>query len=397
LLSIAGALRARGLSGKMVLAQLEVVNLRQCRPPLEDSELKKLADYVGTKPAGIPGASPMKTSAAVEIECFHGITPGELRWVWHKRVPAGKLTLFVGDPGQGKSLVTISIAAHISRGDLFPDGARAEPGDVIFLSAEDDPSDTQLPRLIAANADLSRVHRVKAVKVTLTDGATGESLFNLERDIEKLDEALARIPNAQLLVIDPVSAYMGKIDTHRDAEIRRVLTPLGEVAARRRIAVIGVMHLRKSEASALLRVSGSVGFVAAARVVWGIGENPDVPGSHVMVAVKNNLAAIGDGLAYSIEAVGDVPRIAWQQGSIHLDANEVLSSDPREKQRRGERQSKAKDWLCALLADGEEHPLTEITLAADKAKISWRTLKRAKQESGIQHVKHGRQWFWVLA
>jgi putative DNA primase/helicase len=396
MLSIAGAMRARNLSGAMVLAQLELVNLRQCKPPLEDSELQKLADYVGTKLPGFRG-QPMETSAAVDIECFQEVTPEELRWLWHKRVPAGKLTLFVGDPGQGKSLVTIGVAAHISRGDFFPDGARSEVGDVIFLSAEDDPRDTQLPRLIAANANLSRIHRVKAVKVTLADGATGESQFNLERDIEKLDEALARIPNARLLIIDPVSAYMGKIDTHRDAEIRRVLTPLGELAARRRIAVIGVMHLKKSETSALLRVSGSVGFVAAARVVWGFGENPDVPGSRVMVAVKNNLAAMGDGLSYSIESVGTVPRIAWQQGSVHVSADEVLASDPREKQRRGERQNEAEQWLCSLLGDGGEKNVTEIMASADKAGIAWRTLKRAKQDCGIRHVKRGREWFWVLA
>jgi hypothetical protein len=247
LLSIAGALRARGVVQSLVLETLRTINLRCCRAPLEDSELQELAAYVGAKDPGVlgsPGA--LGASALVEIECFDKVTPERVRWVWEKRVPLGKFGLFVGEPGKGKSLGTIKLAGHISRGQRFPDGAECEIGDVIFLSAEDDPADTQLPRLIAAGANLSRIHRVKAVKVAIGHGATGESPFNLERDIEKLDEALSKIPNARLLVIDPVNAYMGKTDTHRDADVRRVLAPLSELAARRRIGTIGVMHLKKT-------------------------------------------------------------------------------------------------------------------------------------------------------
>jgi putative DNA primase/helicase len=214
--------------------------------------------------------------------------------------------------------VTVDVAARLSRGTAFPDGARSSVGDTIFLSAEDDAADTIRPRLDAAGADVSRVRRVKAVRVTLGDGAIGESVFSLERDLEKLDEAIGKIPDTQLLVIDPVSAYMGRVDTHRDAEIRRVLAPLADLASRRRVAVVGVMHLKKGDTTALLRVSGSIGFVAAARVVWGFGEDPDVPETRIMVAVKNNLAPLGNGLAYRIEADGASPRIVWQQGAVTL-------------------------------------------------------------------------------
>src|SRR5208283_2021212 len=164
-------------------------------------------------------------------------------WLWNQRIPLGKLTIFAGDPGKGKSLVTVDVAAHLSKGENFPDGSRCSVGDTIFLSAEDDAADTVRPRLDAAGADVSRIHRVKAVKVTLADGGTGDSIFSLERDLEKLDEAIGRIPSTQLIVIDPVSAYMGKVDTHRDAEIRRVLAPLADVASRRSVGVVGIMHL----------------------------------------------------------------------------------------------------------------------------------------------------------
>jgi hypothetical protein len=307
------------------------------------------------------------------------------------------LTIFAGDPGKGKSLVTVDVAARLSHGETFPDAARCGAGDTIFLSAEDDAADTIRPRLDAAGADVSRVHRVKAVKVTLGDGGTGESVFSLERDIEKLDAAIGEIPSTQLLVIDPVSAYMGKIDTHRDAEIRRVLAPLAELASRRRVGVIGVMHLKTGDTSALLRVSGSIGFVAAARVVWGFGEDPDAPETRIMVAVKNNLAPLGNGLAYRIEATGDTPRIVWQQGAVTLDANAVLSVERGERNGRGARRADAEKWLLALLAPGEEMPVSDIMAAARNVQFSWRTIEQAKKECGVRAVKRGRAWAWVLA
>ncbi len=395
LLSIAGALRARKLSPEMVLAQLQIVNERQCVPPLDNSELIKLAQYVGSKPAGFPGQRPQETSTQVELESFRNVRSESVKWLWLKRVPLGKLTIFAGDPGEGKSLVTIDIAARQSRGDKFPDGARCEVGDTIFLSAEDDAADTIRPRLDAAGADVSKIHRVKAVRVTLTDGGTGESAFSLERDLERLEDALKTNSSIKLLVIDPISAYMGRVDTHRDAEIRRVLSPLAEMAARLGIAVVAVMHLKKSDASALLRVSGSIGFVAAARVVWGFGKEPDTPDNHVMLAVKNNLAALGNGLAYRIEVSGDVAHVVWGKGVVTLDVNDVLSGERRERNGRGERKSEAEDWLLRMTPAGVEVPFPKIANAFELVTFSWRTLERAKKDNNVKAVKRGNKWFWL--
>lgn len=188
MLRIAGALRARHLSPEMILAQLRMANERQCRPPLDDADLQKLSQYVGSKPGGFPGQRPpLETSAEVVLQSFDGIHAERIRWLWHQRIPLGKLVLYVGDPGKGKSLVTIDNAATISRGARFPDGAVSEIADTIFLSAEDDPADTIKPRLDAAGADASRIHRVQAVKITLPDGESAESVFSLERDLQKLE------------------------------------------------------------------------------------------------------------------------------------------------------------------------------------------------------------------
>ena len=47
-------------------------------------------------------------------------------WLWPGRVPLGKLTLLIGDPGLGKSFVTLDIAARVSRGLPLP-ALAAEP------------------------------------------------------------------------------------------------------------------------------------------------------------------------------------------------------------------------------------------------------------------------------
>jgi putative DNA primase/helicase len=393
MLSIAGALRARHLSREMVLAQLRIVNARQCVPPLEESEIQKLADYVGAKPAGFPGSRPLETSAAVELECFAGIVPEQVHWLWANRIPSGKFGLFCGEPGKGKSLATIDIAAHVSRSTAFPDGAPCEIGDVIFLSCEDDANDTQAPRLIAAGADMARIHRVKSVKVTLADGQPAESSFSLERDLEKLEESIAKVPRTRLLVIDPVNAYMGRVDTHRDGDVRRVLSPLADLSARLHIATIGVMHLKKAESAALLRVSGSIGFVAAARVVWGFGDDPFDENVRVMVPMKNNIGPLGSALSYRVEVQDGVARIVWRT-AVDFNADEVLCSDPKEKQHRRTRQDEAEVWLANLLGNGEV-PVTDIAIAAKKAKLAWRTIERAKKNLKVDAIRPGGLWKWV--
>lgn len=91
---------------------------------------------------------------AVLIESIEAIKPKPLSWLWPNRIPLGKLTILAGDPGLGKSLLTLDLAARISKGYKFPDGEEAEIGDIILISAEDDPADTIRPRLEAAGADL---------------------------------------------------------------------------------------------------------------------------------------------------------------------------------------------------------------------------------------------------
>src|SRR6476659_4625095 len=69
--------------------------------------------------------------------------------------------------------------------------------------------------------------------------------LNLKRDLEKLDEVLSNIGGASLMIIDPLSAYLGGVDSHKDAEVRALLLVVKEWSERTKIAVVAIMHLNK--------------------------------------------------------------------------------------------------------------------------------------------------------
>ena len=81
----------------------------------------------------------------------------QVDWLWQRRIPLGKITLLDGDPGMGKSLLAINIAACVSTGQPMPDGAPGKQGNVILIAPEDAAEDTIKPRVEAAGGDPSRV------------------------------------------------------------------------------------------------------------------------------------------------------------------------------------------------------------------------------------------------
>ncbi|MBT3223527.1 MAG: AAA family ATPase, partial [Proteobacteria bacterium] len=193
----------------------------------------------------------------------------------------GYLSLLVGDPGLGKSFVALDAAARISRGDDWPEGGKARQGNVCLLTAEDGLSDTVRPRLENMGADLN------CIGVIRTIGNEG-SLPRLDRDVDKIWRELRR-QSAAALIIDPLSVYMGDVNSSNDEKVRRVLGPLAALAEDLRIAVLAIKHLNKNEErSQISRVGGSIGFVAAARSVFRVKEHPRDKDRRVITPIKTN-------------------------------------------------------------------------------------------------------------
>ncbi len=318
------------------------------------------------------------------------ITREELEWLWPGRIPLGKLTLLAGDPGLGKSFVTLDLAARVSRGDAWPDLplVKQPPGGVVLMNCEDDASDTIAPRLDKAGVDDTRIVLLEGVK-----HLDRRRHFSLETDLPRLEEVLAQFPETRLVIIDPIAAYCGNIDSHKNSDVRGMLAPLGDLASRHRVAVLAVTHLSKSGgAKAVYRAMGSLAFAAAARAVWAIAKDGDDPDRRLFLSAKLNLAKDPDGLAYRIIDA----RVVWEFDPVKMHADEAFRTEFMDQPKlRGSERAEAAEWLCEFLADGPV-PSTNAIETGKQFGFSERTLRRASKEIGVQPRKESFDgpWLW---
>jgi len=310
--------------------------------------------------------------------------------------------MLAGHPGLGKSQLALAIAAIVTKGRRWPaDGARAERGSAVILSAEDDAEDTIRPRLDAAGADLSRCHVIGAVRSCGNDGRETRRGFSLIDDLGLLATELAGIGDAALVVIDPVTAYLGSTDSHRNAEVRAALAPLAELAAQYGVAVLAISHLRKSpDGDAILQVSGSLAFVAAPRAAYVVARDRNDETRRLLLPAKNNLGDDRTGYAYHIEPVTlssgiATSRIVWAPDLVTVTADEAMA--PRTNHAPSRPRDMAAKWLRDLLAGGPM-PVREIEDEAGAAGVSWATVRRAAGGLGITTQKAGYEggWAWRL-
>ncbi len=312
-----------------------------------------------------------------QLTTMNNIESQEITWLWPGRVPMGRITLLVGKPGEGKSYVSLDMAARISTGTPWPDGADCPRGSVILCSAEDDPADVIRPRLDAHRADVSRIVLLSGVKRLIGDEVQ-EGAFTLH-DVACLEEALQQVPDCRMVVIDPIGSFIGgSTDAHRDNEVRAVLTPIARLAEKYGAAVLMVAHRRKgTSASADETAMGSRAFTGIARAVWHISRDPNVKTRRLMLPGKNNLAVEGSGLAFTITGQ-PVGAVVWERDPVRMSADEAMADENSQASGRDEtEQSAAIEWLQSELADLAEHPVKDIRAAANEAGIGWRSVQRA--------------------
>ena len=350
-----------------------------------------------------PALQPFALLPVVQITCAADIKPEAIRWLWEGWLARGKFHIFAGQAGTGKTTIAIALAATVSNGGRFPDGTRAPVGNVLIWSGEDSAKDTLVPRLLAAGADMKRVHFIGDVQ-------HGDEMrsFDPATDIRAMHDATTRIGEVSLLIVDPVvNAVAG--DSHKNGEVRRALQPLVDFGEKLGCAVLGISHFSKGTGGKdpMERVTGSLAFAALARVVLATGKIiEDETIRRIFCRAKSNIGIDSGGFEYDLQQMEISGHkglcssyVAWGQ-AVEGSARELLAEpDNRET---GEQDSSALDdakaFLLELLADGELAQ-KQIQLDAKGASHSWRTVERAKKELNIVSSKSkvDKCWYWKLA
>ena len=339
-----------------------------------------------------------------ELVCAADVVMRPIDWLWRGHLARGSQELTAGMPGLGKSLMHCSWVTTVTTGGLWPDGTRVdEPGNVIMVTGEDNLDQTVVPRLVAAGADLQRIHFLKLIRCD----ETKRRMFLLGEDVDLLAQVIAE-KQAVLVTIDPITAFMGKINSHMTTDVRDQLGPLAELAERCNVAIATVTHPPKAAgARALDHFIGSQAFIAACRIAHlcvaetRSGDDEEVrPTGRVFVTnPKNNLSPKMPTLIYRTNTtiIGEdrscmieVPFTEWC-GDIDLTADEAIAAS-----KAASRPMQADRFLREYLAKGERWK-REILKDAKAAGFTEDQMRRAKERIGAVHRKEGfAGWKWGL-
>jgi putative DNA primase/helicase len=380
---------------------IAVPELEGRKVDFNDLALAKGADALRQ---AIEAAQPASGEARIAADCCRvrlinadTIEPQPIAWLWPGWLAKGKLHILAGAPGTGKTTIALHMAACVSAGIPLPSGWKPPVGRVVMWSGEDDLADGLVPRLQAAAADMSRVQFVGPVA-----DSDGSRAFDPAHDVPALMAALSGMDDLALIIIDPVvSAVHG--DSHKNAEVRRSLAPLVELAQAKRAALIGITHYSKGTQGRepLERVSGSLAFGALARLVYGTvrqKEEGEDSARSLLVRVKSNIGPDGGGFAYTItpHVVGGIEtsRINWGD-AVEGAARELLAEAEGDPDDGGK---DAASFLRDLLADGSM-PTKNVRRHADDAGYPWRTVQRAMRRAGVESRRggFGKPAMWGLA
>ena len=346
---------------------------------------------------------PLEPARRIRSVAYSMVEVKEIVWLWQGRIPLGTITVLDGDPGLGKSLLTIDLAARVTTGQEMPDGTPGVDGGVVLLSAEDAPGATIAPRLLAAGADMARVEDVRGADEW--DAVTGQhftSDFRIPRDIPLLEDVIQR-QAVRLVVIDPLMAYLDMtVNSWRDQDVRSALAPLAALAEQTGAAVLILRHLNKASGmSAIQRGGGSIGIIAAARSGLLVAKHPDNPDhERVLAALKSNLGPPMPSLRYRLVPSSThhtVPVVEWM-GACEWSAAQLVAVRLEGKDDASPTKvESAAAWLREALADGPR-PVSDVEQEALDAGFSETSLKRGRARLRVvsEHVGQREGGYWQL-
>lgn len=319
-----------------------------------------------------------------------------VRWVMEDWIPAGSLTLLAGREGLGKSTIAAQICAQVTRGTLEGE-LRGTPRNVLYVHSEDSREFTVAPRLLAANADMSRVLFVD-VETSHTDSGT----LVLPLDTFELEKVIAREQVAFVVLDAATSSMSSDLSGKDDRAVRQYLEPLAQLASRQGCVVFGLCHFGKRDGADTGKlILGSIAWSQVARSVLSVAKDEET-GNLVVTNTKGNLAPRIRSMEAEIvstpvdtdDGTTEVGALRWL-GETNRDARELLSEpDGTDREERNE----AVAWLEDYLTEHGRTAAKDVKAEARKAGLSEPTIKRAAKSLGVVYEMAGfpRTSLWSL-
>lgn len=317
--------------------------------------------------------------------------------MWPGYIPFREVTIIAGLPKRAKSTLSLSVAAIATTAGTWPGRRKPtdDPYNVLIISAEDNPDDTIVPRLKAMGADLDRFeildHTVRKRQ---------QVMFDLTKDLPLLERKFKENPYLAVAVIDPLVAFTGKMETYIEAQVRQMLTPLKQLAAKYNVAIICLMHFKKGqEQNVIYQIGNSVGFTGVARSVLVCADDPNDAGRKLLLSAGTNLSAGNLGFSYRIESAFvdrvKTSQVVWEE-EIEGSANDVLRKSADDKLTKSD---EAKAFLFGALFGGRRRQ-TEIEEQALAYGLSMKTVRKAAEDFvsiDRKGLGRGGVWYWSLA
>ena len=383
---LAGSMASAGADADSIFDRLLEVNQRWCTPPLVELEVAQIANSIHAREARVSSTGRNRLIR----QDLHTVESEAVTWLWENYIPLGAISVIDGNPGVGKSTLTIDLASRITTGRTMPDGTPGAEGHVVLVNIEDDIAKTVKPRVIAAGGDPEKITVLREVE--LHDGKTRP--FRLPDDAGLIVEEMKR-NGAKLVVIDPLMAFLSaKVNAYSDQHVRAALNPLALAAQELDAAVVIVRHPTKNrDRSAMEAGGGSIGIIGTARAGYYVAQSPENDLDIIFASTKANLARKPTSLCFRLDdGRNGHPVIRWT-GPSTVTA-EALRPQPTQRPRPI---SRAADFLVDMLQDGPR-PQPELEAAAVAEGLTWSTVKRAKKQLGVETAKVAFDggWSWRL-
>lgn len=181
--------------------------------------------------------------------------------------------------------------------------------------------------------------------------------------------------------------------------------PLIHLAEETGVAILNNSHMNKTPGlAAIQKVIGATAVVAIHRMAWVFtsADNDQDRAECLVLPLKHNITANGDGIRFSVKAVpvllddgthSQQPRIVYK-GKTELTAEETIGMTTEQKTQL----QQAVEILREELGDHLQKDNGPIAakIKAEVQNCSASLITKARKMAGVQSVKVGKHWQWLL-